>query len=302
MTENFFASIWQNNRDPAAQAQGARSQRETHTITCGAKVIPSRQVEISSTYPARALAPYIVPILPLPLDENSPSGDQVDATTITGCGTKIHSTAVSGGRRIWIAPADSVLPTVVPLSADYFTPQQKRHLGGVPRAEECGCRAEGVGCCICGNTLGIRRTYCSAHERPTGTNTTSYLFLAESVSPPLLRRSRKHLIPIADETPATSGTTTTTNTTADSVPAPPANPLADWFTETTRHTQRAPSPTQSELEGIGRQQDAEDAAQDLERATASARFYASVGVSAGSSSGQEGSRAFQPGGTTRFAR
>ncbi|KAJ7137307.1 hypothetical protein C8R46DRAFT_1361899 [Mycena filopes] len=302
MTENFFASIWQNNRDPAAQTQGARSQRETHTITCGAKVICSRQLEISSTYPARAPAPYIVPILPLPLDEKSLSGE-VDATTITGCGTKIHSTAVSGGRRIWIAPADCVLPTVVPLSADYFTAQQKRHLGGVPRAEECGCRAEGVGCCICGNTLGIRRTYCPAHERPTGTNTTSYLFLAESVSPPLLRRSRKHLIPIADETPATSGTTTTTNTTPDPAPVPAVNRFADWFTETVdRHRQRAPSPTQSELEGIGRQQDADDAAQDLERATASARFYASVGVSAGRSSGEEGSQAFQPGGTTRFAR
>ncbi|KAJ7775499.1 hypothetical protein B0H16DRAFT_1756999 [Mycena metata] len=114
-----------------------------------------------------------------------------------------------------------------------------------------------------GNTLGVRKTYCAGHKGPA-----SYLFLAESVSPPLPRRSRK--LPVTNV--VDGGTPTPATVIATAAATQPPFDLASWLSET-HERRRAPSPTPSELQDMARQMDSE---RDIEQATAAARSYAGV--------------------------
>ncbi|KAF8162299.1 hypothetical protein K438DRAFT_1776002 [Mycena galopus ATCC 62051] len=193
----------------------------SYEITCGAPAERRRryiEAEIPSPYPGPSRPRHIPSILPIPLDEARPR--HVAQGSSTGCGTLLGLRAQSGGQ-MWLlrGAAERV---VVPLSPEYFTEDQKRQLGGVPRMNECGCTAVGVGCCVCGNALGVYNTYCATHFKPK--SSTSYQFLAASVSPllPLRARNRRitraptATVSIAPPAPSSIAYPTATATTSTS--------------------------------------------------------------------------------------
>jgi hypothetical protein len=93
-------------------------------ITCGGDATPA-VVDPTHPYPRVARPKYVVPILPLPLDERESEVGETQRST--GCGARIHASVVPCGIRTWGGRADAAGNTVVPLSAIYFTPMQ-----GVP--------------------------------------------------------------------------------------------------------------------------------------------------------------------------
>ncbi|KAJ6484069.1 hypothetical protein C8R45DRAFT_1099230 [Mycena sanguinolenta] len=187
----------------------------------------------------------------------------------TGCGTKIHHRATPGPNRMWLLKS-ATPPTVVPLSAEYFTDSQKRDLHGVPRMSECGCAAIGVGCCVCGNALGVYSTYCATHSEPA-----SYIFLSGSVSPPIpLRQWRFHSRPTPPAIEATVTATSTSEPRRDSR----LSTLFDSWMRQSYERQPSPPPTEEELRDMAAQADAEFEAEEARRAEATARFDAVHGL------------------------
>ncbi|KAJ6573169.1 hypothetical protein DFH09DRAFT_1312419 [Mycena vulgaris] len=135
-------------------------------------------------------------------------------------------------------------------------------LGGGPRKESCGCVRVAVGCCVCGNALGLRTTLCTTHSHTHHTDSTrtecDYTFLADAVSPPLSHR-RKIPITIDRARP----------------PAPAAASdrfdLAGWLShnhERQRARSPSPSPTRDELEDMAAQMNAEEAEAATRRSVA----------------------------------
>ncbi|KAJ7444463.1 hypothetical protein FB451DRAFT_1434325 [Mycena latifolia] len=207
--------------------------RDSVVLTCGAELATAIPGAADET-PWGSAEKWVVPFLPLPLDDSHMSqGPPVKPNT--GCGATIHTRASSRGKK-WIGSADAAGRTVVKLPSEYFTDEQRCQLSGGPRRDECGCATVGMGCCVCGNTLGVRKTLCRAHRKMVGApHATSYTFLADAVSPPLPRRSK---IPITIDR-ATSAPRTSTS-------RDPLN-MADWLSQA-RDRQLEPSPTRSEVE------------------------------------------------------
>ncbi|KAF7376970.1 hypothetical protein MSAN_00114800 [Mycena sanguinolenta] len=239
-----------------------------HEIRCGADVT-RRYMDTPSPYPRLAVPRHVPSMLPLSLNMR-PVHPEVSST---GCGTKIHHRATPG-HRVWLLTSATTLPTVVPLSAEYFTEAQKRDLHGVPRMSECGCTAIGVGCCVCGNALGIYRTHCSTHSQPA-----SYTFLPGSVSPPLPPRQwRFHARPTP---PAIEAIATTTSTSEPRVESRLSTLFDSWMRDSSQRWEPPPPPTDEELRDMAEQAEAEFEAEEARRAEATARFDAVHGLSRG---------------------
>ncbi|KAJ7033821.1 hypothetical protein C8F04DRAFT_1352736 [Mycena alexandri] len=221
-------------------------------------------------------------MLPLPLHDSRSSVGHT-AGAITGCGTEVHPTVSTSGRKLWTVRSERILPTVVPLASEYLLKNkndnsvaflERKNAGVGPRASgaayglvwESTYFEPGVITSLIpsGNTLGVRKTYCPGHQSPN--HTASYLFLAGSVSPPLSRRQRKFPTTNDEATPTLAAATGTH----------PRFDLASWLSESyERHP--APSPTPSELQDITRQMDSESSERDDEQAAAAARLHGGVG-------------------------
>ncbi|CAK5282149.1 unnamed protein product [Mycena citricolor] len=178
---------------------GRRSQlsKETTRLTCGAPLgVPpdllAAQLEVGGDGEKER---YRVPCLPTPLESSAPEpgcSAQRTGTRSTGCGALVHARASPTSGRTWYAPGEGSGATVIPLGDEYFTVAQKKILGGGPRVDVCGCVTNGVGCAVCGNTLGLLKTACNSHaDCFSGLPRVHYTLLSDAVSPPLARR-RKH--------------------------------------------------------------------------------------------------------------
>ncbi|KAJ7176109.1 hypothetical protein C8R43DRAFT_1118641 [Mycena crocata] len=207
----------------------SRSHQRRHTertdaivvLTCGAEIAPDPM----DPTPWGSSEKWVVPMLPLPLGESRTSPSPTERPS-TGCGSTIHASASQRGLKTWIGASDAAGRTVIPLPAEYFTDDQRSQLGGGPKNESCGCVIIGVGCCICGNTLGVHKTLCTAHHAMrTISRRTYYIFLADSVSPPLVRK-RKAPIVVIDR------------------PRTDSFAFANWLAQSRR---REPSPSRREL-------------------------------------------------------
>ncbi|KAJ7138363.1 hypothetical protein C8R44DRAFT_868660 [Mycena epipterygia] len=208
----------------------------SHTLTCGAEPVPTL-LDPTNPKPWGSSLKCVVPFLPLPLDDRLSQFPK--AKLSTGCGAEIYARASPRGGKTWNATAGAAGPTVAPLPAEYFTDEQKYHLAGGPKKEECGCVTFGVGCCVCGNALGVCKTHCLAHlSMLTGSQPTSYIFLADAVSPPLPSPCK---IPISVDR-RESRTPSRTD----------AFNLETWLSQS-RDRPREPSPTRSELMNMARQ-------------------------------------------------
>ncbi|KAJ7782258.1 hypothetical protein DFH07DRAFT_789972 [Mycena maculata] len=242
----------------------------TFTLTCGADMTRKFVLDDGYPYPRAAPSKYVVPILPLPLDHDLAEVAQPNRTT--GCGTTVHASASRGGQWTWVGSGEFASSTVVLLPPEYFTGAQKRELGGVPRKEDCGCITVGVGCCVCGNTLGVLKTRCETHIKTTKSYPTSYIFLADAVSPPIPPRTRV-------QKTRTSNTPIQPTVTRTDPPAPTPSAtrgsfnfdLSDWLTPSS-DPPRPPSP--SELQAMADELAAEAEEEEAEQQAAAARFNA----------------------------
>ncbi|KAJ7458969.1 hypothetical protein FB451DRAFT_1372145 [Mycena latifolia] len=159
---------------------------ETSALWCGAArdVTPEEE---GDWWDARR--PAAVPFLPLPLDPALPLPvPRAPPPKSSGCGARVHTSAhpaLTG--RFWVGWCAGVdLKTVVPLETQYFAEPQRRALELGRR--RCGCKAEGVGCAVCGNALGARQAPCPTHTIAVHVPRKSaphYIFLPEAVSPPI---------------------------------------------------------------------------------------------------------------------
>ncbi|KAJ6571178.1 hypothetical protein B0H19DRAFT_657918 [Mycena capillaripes] len=256
---------------------------DTYTLTCGA----SSRITVDPTvpYPRSSPKKYAASMLPLPLDEESSQPRTEDHTN--GCGTTLHVSARGNYRhKTWFGEGDSVHRTVVLLPAEYFTEVQKRELGGVPRKAECGCLTVGVGCCICGNTLGTLTTRCEVHMMDSS-YPTFYTFLGAAVSPPIPIRAPRRKVPLNPPTTITPPPVmhAATEIQPSTIAADPFN-LAEWI-RLSESSARAPAwtPTEEErreeelnLQGIADEIAWMEEQADAERAAAVARFYAEEGA------------------------
>ncbi|KAJ7113273.1 hypothetical protein C8R43DRAFT_1138699 [Mycena crocata] len=161
--------------------------REILVLTCGAEVDLSPNDTSLWGSPQK----WVVSILPLPL-EGSPTSPTLIERPSTGCGATIHTGVVPDDLGRWRGPTAGVGRTVMPLSADYFKAKQNSLLGESPHTAACGCVTVGVGCCVCGNTLDVRKTFCAAHLAVVGASHPTYTFLADAVSPSLLPRRKNY--------------------------------------------------------------------------------------------------------------
>ncbi|KAJ7642361.1 hypothetical protein DFH06DRAFT_1334237 [Mycena polygramma] len=208
--------------------QTTASPSDYLVLTCGGEVTSSLP-DRSDPTPWGSSEKFDVPILPLPLEDAHTSQTSKRST---GCGARIHIRASPQAPATWVGSADATGPSVVPLPEQYFTAEQIHILGGGPKAKRCGCITSGAGCRVCGNTLGIQRTFCSTHVFLLNhINQTSYTFLAEAVSPPLPRRK--------------------TPVVVQPMPRPESS-LESWLgLNPIQRTTRPRSPTHSELVGMG---------------------------------------------------
>ncbi|KAK6996655.1 hypothetical protein R3P38DRAFT_1954896 [Favolaschia claudopus] len=158
------------------------------TITCGTALKEKSRAKAQDLPPLFPLAPckqYSVPILPLPLDTPVSS---LPTTSSTGCGAVVHRNPMPDRQAWqWTGKAADVGNSVIRISGNYFTEEEQQILKGVDLKDECGCLTVGVGCCVCGNRLGVRKTFCSQHR---STDDAIYTFLSDSVSPPVPPRPR----------------------------------------------------------------------------------------------------------------
>ncbi|KAJ7604437.1 hypothetical protein DFH06DRAFT_1349464 [Mycena polygramma] len=217
-------------RGSESAIQTTASPEEYFVLTCGGEVTCSLP-DPSDSRPWGSPHKFDVPILPLPLED--PHTSQTSKRISTGCGARIHIRASPQGPTTWVGSADATGPTVVPLPEQYFTAEQISILGGGPKAKRCGCITSGAGCRVCGNTLGVQRTFCSKHVSLLNhINQTSYTFLAEAVSPPLPLRKKPIVVQPA--------------------PRPESSLDLSWLgLNPIQRTTRPRSPTHSELVGMG---------------------------------------------------
>ncbi|KAI9060946.1 hypothetical protein FKP32DRAFT_1631946 [Trametes sanguinea] len=107
--------------------------------------------------PPRPFVPSIFPITsPAGTSRSKPVGKSIRRSN--GCGALVHVRAYpQRPRGVWMAKEDAS-ETVVGLEAQYCDhPAMDRMLKSA-----CGCIREGIGCSVCGNTLGTRYVPCQA--------------------------------------------------------------------------------------------------------------------------------------------
>ncbi|KAJ6471564.1 hypothetical protein C8R47DRAFT_744525 [Mycena vitilis] len=289
MAEDFASNS--NPESRAGTQAGASHGRKpngtpaTYTLTCGAALRrPVVDVDPNFPYPKKRPKKYAIPMLPLPL-EGKPSPSTGNGTT--GCGTIIYVKASRGGNYWWEGAGHAAGPSVVLLPEIYFSPLDKQILGGVPRKEVCGCLTVGVGCCVCGNTLGSLTTRCEGHAKTTGCPII-YAFLADAVSPPIppKPRNRKRITRI-EESSANPPTAVDATTTAPTPALMRTFPwMNSWVRTPTGTRGRSPSPTPFErarrqqehdanMQALADEAEWESQREEAERAVAAARFHAS---------------------------
>jgi hypothetical protein len=147
---------WEQGYDtfsPRPQGRSVVSGPETYgyTLYCGGEENSSSFVQQPSVYTRSPLPSYP----PTPSDGRSRRHD-IPLRSTNGCGAVIHLRALRrDGSSVWVGK-DEATSAVVPMDASYF---ERRTVVRMIRSA-CGCVREGVGCAICGNTLGTRYKPC----------------------------------------------------------------------------------------------------------------------------------------------
>ncbi|KAG6369634.1 hypothetical protein JVT61DRAFT_6085 [Boletus reticuloceps] len=148
---------WEQGYDPSSsprpQDRSIVSVPDTYgyTLYCGGEETSSSSVQQTSVYVRSPLPSYP----PVPSDGGLARRD-IPTRKTNGCGAVIHLRASRReGSSVWVGK-DEATSAVVPMDASYF---ERRTVVRMIRSA-CGCVREGVGCAICGNTLGTRYKPC----------------------------------------------------------------------------------------------------------------------------------------------
>ncbi|KAH9931776.1 hypothetical protein B0H21DRAFT_95048 [Amylocystis lapponica] len=115
------------------------------------------------TNPSEAFSTSSAPFEPSPFPvcssaDSSPPCAGTRMPRTNGCGALVHVSVVpERSRRVWIGKEEAS-EVVVGLDATYF----ERSVIAKMMKSACGCIREGIGCAVCGNTLGTRYLPCQA--------------------------------------------------------------------------------------------------------------------------------------------
>ncbi|KIJ13339.1 hypothetical protein PAXINDRAFT_136327 [Paxillus involutus ATCC 200175] len=148
---------WEQGYDPGLSSRPesrsvAGLDTYGYTLYCGGEEPSSLLVQRSSPCERSPLPSYP----PAPSRINQRKHDVRLQTN--GCGAVIHLRASRrGGSSVWVGK-DEATSAVVPMDPSYF----ERSAVVRMMSSACGCLREGVGCAICGNTLGTRYKPCQA--------------------------------------------------------------------------------------------------------------------------------------------
>ncbi|KAF9235236.1 hypothetical protein BU15DRAFT_51658 [Melanogaster broomeanus] len=149
---------WEQAYDPVMSPRpqampGARPDTYGYTLYCGGEEPSSLFVQRNSPYERSPLPSY-----PLAPPRSNQRKHDVRLQRTNGCGAVIHLQASRrGGSSVWVGK-DEATSAVVPMDASYF----ERSTVVTMVRSACGCLRQGVGCAICGNTLGTRYEPCQA--------------------------------------------------------------------------------------------------------------------------------------------
>ncbi|OSD04419.1 hypothetical protein PYCCODRAFT_1450928 [Trametes coccinea BRFM310] len=128
---------------------------QSFTLFCGGDEVFLSDEEDDD--PPRPFVPSLFPIMPSAGTSHSkPVGKSIRRSN--GCGALVHVRAYpQRPRGVWMAK-ENASETVVGLDAQYCDhPAMDKMLKSA-----CGCIREGIGCSVCGNTLGTRYVPCQA--------------------------------------------------------------------------------------------------------------------------------------------
>ncbi len=122
---------------------------EGYVLTCGGAIPDERDI--------RPFEPSILPVPPSKAASSSTSRPRTTNRT-NGCGAVVHMRAFpQRPRSVWVGKEEAT-EVVVGMDAAYFD----RNVVAKMQRSACGCIREGVGCSVCGNTLGTRYLPCQA--------------------------------------------------------------------------------------------------------------------------------------------
>ncbi|KAI0076935.1 hypothetical protein K474DRAFT_1698048, partial [Panus rudis PR-1116 ss-1] len=146
-TSAAAAAMEDIRRDGAA---GHTDSEEAFMLFCGG---PMRSLD--SDEDARSFEPSVLPNFP---SKASSSTTPRSHSTKNGCGALVHMQAFpQKPRGVWVGKEEAT-EVVVGLDASYF----ERSVVAKMLKSACGCIREGIGCAVCGNTLGTRYLPCQA--------------------------------------------------------------------------------------------------------------------------------------------
>ncbi|KAG9317927.1 hypothetical protein JVU11DRAFT_2160 [Chiua virens] len=138
---------------PQARSVGPGAESYGCTLYCGGEEPSSSLMQHASLYTRSPLPSY-----PPLLSDFGPLRRDGPLNRTNGCGAVIHLRASRrDGSSVWVGK-DEATSAVVPMDASYF--ERSAVVRMVHSA--CGCIREGIGCAICGNTLGTRYKPCQA--------------------------------------------------------------------------------------------------------------------------------------------
>ncbi|KAJ7112036.1 hypothetical protein C8R43DRAFT_1040967 [Mycena crocata] len=162
----------QENQSRSATVIGASSLTAV-ALFCGASQ-PLVAADFDAHRPGQAQ------ILPVNYDADESKSQNNPTSRSNGCGTRIHTGAVSM-RKMWHGSRSGTSNLVVDLEYRYIPSALKSAVK--TRLAECGCLRGPVGCAVCGNALGAMVSRCKTHTG--GSLQTVYEFAPSAVSPPL---------------------------------------------------------------------------------------------------------------------
>ncbi|EGN94958.1 hypothetical protein SERLA73DRAFT_187230 [Serpula lacrymans var. lacrymans S7.3] len=150
------SQAWDQSYESSSRVPPRRAAAEPdtyiYTLFCGG--------EESSTDFTGHVPPFSPSPLPSypPLSPRPHSHKRFSTKRLNGCGAVVHTRASSRQHQsVWVAKAEAT-GAVIPMDASYF---ERSAVVKIMRSA-CGCVREGVGCAICGNTLGTRYKPCQA--------------------------------------------------------------------------------------------------------------------------------------------
>ncbi|OCH89989.1 hypothetical protein OBBRIDRAFT_631185 [Obba rivulosa] len=147
------AGVRPDNAGDASAQVGLAESAESFVLYCGGQEADEPEPMRNSCTPFRPSPLPIISAGPSPARAGIPPPRRTN-----GCGALVHMRAYpERSRGVWLGK-QGASEVVIGLESSYF----ERPVVGKMMRSACGCIREGIGCAVCGNTLGTRYLPCQA--------------------------------------------------------------------------------------------------------------------------------------------